>query len=260
MKLRIGRLSLFLFIAFLPVTACIYGVSNQDAAALFARGNSEYQKSDYASAERYYRQILDLGIENGPLYYNLGNSCFKQKRFGEAIYYWEKAQQKLPSDQETRENLELANLLLVDRIEIPEDPLPLKILTAILNFFTIRQKGWLVLALFVAANLLFSIYLLSAKPRFAFRALIGCSAIGLLFVVFACSFCWKIYERDYRKKGVVIEQKVDVRSGPGAENITVFTVHEGIKVRVHGYSNGWYQISLPNGWNGWLRQNYLRIL
>ncbi len=258
--MKSGRLSLLLFIQFLPGMAWGYGHSSQDAAALFVKGNTEYQKSDYASAESCYRQILDSGIDSGSLYYNLGNACFKQKRLGDAIYYWEKAQQKLPTDQEIRENLELANLLLVDRIEIPVDPLPLKVLTAIPTLFTIRQEGLLILALFVAANLLFSIYLLSAKPGPAFRAFVGCSAIGLLFVVFACSFCWKVYERDYRKKGIVIEQKVDVRSGPGTENITVFTVHEGIKVRVHGYSNGWYQISLPNGWNGWLRQNYLRVL
>jgi hypothetical protein len=25
-------------------------------------------------------------------------------------------------------------------------------------------------------------------------------------------------------------------------------------------SNGWHQISLPNGWSGWLPQSYLRIL
>ena len=43
--------------------------------------------------------------------------AFKQKRLGEAIYYWEKARHKLPADQEIQENLELANLLIVDRIE-----------------------------------------------------------------------------------------------------------------------------------------------
>jgi len=89
---------------------------------------------------------------------------------------------------------------------------------------------------------------------------VGCLGIGLLFMIFACSLSWKIYDQDFRQKGVVIGQKVDVRSGPGLENIAVFTIHEGIKVRVHGSANGWYQISLSNGWSGWLPQNDLRIL
>ena len=227
---------------------------------LFAQGNSEYQKGSYASAGDYYTQILNSGVDSGPVYYNLGNACFKQKKLGEAIYYWEKALQKSPSDQDIRENLELANLMVVDRIETRADPLPIRVLSALPGLFTINQESRVVFVLFIVANLLFSICLLSKNPGNSFRAVVATMVIAVLFVIFGCSLGWKIYERDYRKKGVVIEQKVDVRSGPGAENITVFTVHEGIKVQVHGSTSGWYQISLPNGWNGWLRQNCIRIL
>jgi len=232
----------------------------EDPSRIFAAGNAEYQKGDYASAERSYRKIIDSGIDSGSVYYNLGNACFKQKRLGEAIYYWEKARQKLPSDREIRENLELAGLLLVDRIEVPTDPLPLRFLLRMAGFLTIGQALRLVLLLFIAANAFFAIYLLAKTPRFAFRALIACFGIGILFLISAASLSWKIYERDFRKAGVVIEQKVDVKSGPGSENITIFTIHEGINVRVHESSNGWYQISLPNGWNGWLPQDDVRIL
>lgn len=259
--MRIGRLSFFLCALLFSEMSCVYASSPQEyAAKIFAQGNSEYQKGDYVSAEQYYRRILDSHVDSGPLYYNLGNACFKQKKLGEAVYYWEKAQQKLPADREIQENLELANLLLVDRIEIPADPLPLRLLASVTGLFTIAQESQLVLILFIAANVLFSIYLLTKNPRRAFPALVSCLGIGILIIIFACSLSWKIYEKGHGKKGVVIEQKVDVRSGPGIENITVFTIHEGIKVRVHGSSNGWYQISLPNGWTGWLRQSYLRVL
>jgi tetratricopeptide (TPR) repeat protein len=229
-------------------------------AGLFAQGNSEYQKGNYPAAEQCYRQILDSGIESGPLYYNLGNTCFKQKRMGEAIYFWEKAQLKLPADREIRENLELANMLIVDRIEIPPDPFPIRIITVMQNLLTTAQEAWLVVILFIASNALFAFYLLGKNLRHSFRAFIGSLVIGLLFVLFACSLTWKIYDGDFRKKGIAVEQKVDVRSAPGNESIIVFTIHEGIKVRVHEYSNGWYQISLPNGWSGWLRQNSIRVL
>jgi hypothetical protein len=32
-----------------------------------------------------------------------------------------------------------------------------------------------------------------------------------------------------------------------------------MKARVHASANGWYQISLPNGWNGWLPQETVGI-
>jgi tetratricopeptide (TPR) repeat protein len=226
----------------------------------FAQGNTEYQKGNYPSAEQFYHQILDSGVESGPLYFNLGNACFKQKKLGEAIYYWEKARQILPADRDIQENLELANLLIVDRIETSADPFPLRILKWVQALLTTTQEGLLVLSLFICANALFFVFLIVKNPRYSLRALISSFVIGFLCLVFACSYFFKIYEKDYRKKGVVIEQKVDVRSGPGIENITVFTIHEGIKVQVHELSNGWYQISLPNGWSGWLQQGYIRIL
>lgn len=236
------------------------GPVQENTPGIFAQGNSEYHNGDYASAERHYREIVDSGIDSGPVYYNLGNACFKQNRLGEAIYYWQKARQKLPSDRDIRQNLELASLLLVDRIQIPEEPLPLRALSRVSGFLTIRQESRLILVLFVAANAFFSVYLLAKNPRRAFRALIACLATAILFLIFAGSLSWKIYERDFRKNAVVIEQKVDVRSGPGPENIVIFTIHEGIEVRVHESNNGWYQISLPNGWNGWLPQNDVRVL
>jgi tetratricopeptide (TPR) repeat protein len=244
-----------------PAADCIGAVPTQTyIEQLFDRGNSEYQKGNYGSAEQQYRQILNSGVESGPVYYNLGNVYFKQKRLGESIYCWEKALQKMPADQETQGNLDLANLLLVDRIEIPTDPLSLKILARMRGLLTIDQTSTLVLILFIVANILFSIYWLAKHPRSAAYALIGGFAIGFVFLLSGCSLSWNIYERAHRKEGIVIEQKVDIRSGPGPENIVIFPIHEGIKVRVLGSGNGWYQISLPNGWNGWLPQNVLHLL
>jgi len=250
-----------LFLLFLMFSWNLYALPGQDyLEKLFTQGNSEYQKGNYESAERYYSQILNSGFDSGSLYYNLGNACFKQKRLGDAIYYWEKAKHKLPADREIQENLELANLLIVDRIEISDNPWLLRILAGVTGLFTAKQEAWIILGLLFAANIFLALYLLAKNPRHSFRALLGCIGIGLLFLIFACSLSWKIYEQDYRQNAVVVEQKVDVRSGPGSENIAVFTIHEGITVRVHGSNNDWYQISLPNGWSGWLRKDSIRIL
>lgn len=228
-------------------------------ASLYAQANSEYQKGNYAAAEQHYQQILSNGIDDGAVYYNLGNACFKLKQLGNAIYYWEKAQQRNPSDREARENLQFANLLVVDRIETRPDPLSVRALSFALELFSLEQQSWIVLGLFIAANLFFTLYLI-LKTKNSFRALIVSLILGVLFIVFGSSLAWKIYQREYRKQGIVVEQKVDIRSGPGQENVSVFTIHEGIKIRVLGSANGWYQISLPNGWNGWLPRTCIRIL
>jgi hypothetical protein len=234
--------------------------SRESHEALFAQAGALYQKGDYQSAERDYRLLVDKGLRSGALYYNLGNTCFKQKKLGEAIYYWEMAKRLLPGDPDVQENLDLANLMVIDRVEIPPNPLPVRWLDTAVHKFTIQQEGRFLLGAFILANAVFAVYLLSTNPRLAYHALTISLALMVGVVAVGLSFGWKIYEGSNRTEGVVIEQKADARSGPGAENITVFTVHEGILLRIRGESGGWYQISLPNGWSGWLPRSAVREL
>ena len=235
-------------------------LASESFTTFFAEANDTYQQGDFVSAERIYKRLLDAGVDSGALYYNLGNSCFKQKKLGEAIYFWEKARQKLPRDQDVQENLDLANLLVVDRIEMPADPLPVRLLDNGVHLLSIEQECWIMLVLFAGANVLLASHFLARTGRGSFITLAGALSAAFLLLIFGSSIGWKIYERGHLNEGVVVEQKAEIRSGPAAGNITVFTIHEGSKVRIRGELAGWYQVSLPNGWTGWLEKTSLRIL
>ena len=129
-----------------------------------------------------------------------------------------------------------------------------------MNLLTIAQESKTVLSLFIGANLLIGFSLLVRNPRArSWLLTAGLTAAGFM-LLFGASMGWKIYQERNNVEAIIVEEKVDVRSGPGVDNITVVTVHEGAKVRVRGEISGWYQISLPNGWNGWLPASSIRIL
>ncbi len=248
-----------LFCVLILTGACI-AASAATPVTVFLQGNADYQDGDYSAAERCYRQILALGTDSGTVYYNLGNACFKQKQLGEAIYYWEKARRLMPRDLEIRQNLNLANGLIVDRIEIPEDGLPVRLASSAVHIFTIAQESRILLTLYILLNVFVGTYLLTRMRRLAFWALTASLTAGFFMVLLGISLTWKVYQESHNRDAVILEQKVDVRSGPGMGNITVLTVHEGIIVRVRSEINGWVQISLPKGWNGWIPSSSLRIL
>jgi hypothetical protein len=133
-------------------------------------------------------------------------------------------------------------------------------LDSVVHLLTVNQDGWTILVLFVLANVFFPVYLRVRSRRLAACSLALIVAPGFLLLVFGCSLGWKLYEKSSRLEGVIVEQRVEMRSGPGSENITVTTVHEGIQVRVRGESSGWYQVNLPNGWSGWLPKNAIMVL
>jgi hypothetical protein len=158
----------------------------------------------------------------------------------------------MPGDADVRENLDFASLMVVDRIETPEDPFPVRIVTDAVHFLTIAQESWISLILFFFANLAFSVSILARRPALGHWAFVTSVTLGFIVLLLVCSLAWKIYEENYRREGVVVEQRVDILSGPSSDYITVVTVHEGIKVRIRGETEDWYQIILPNGWSGWL--------
>ena len=56
---------------------------------------------------------------------------------------------------------------------------------------------------------------------------------------------------------MVLVEKADVLSGPAGDSATLFSIHEGLKVRIENTLPDWVQISLDNGWNGWVKKDAL---
>jgi len=254
---RLGPLILAVLLA---TTGAGAMVSRESPEQLFSAANTLYRQGDYSSAEAAYRGVLSHGIQSATLFYNLGNACFKQKKLGEAIYFYEKARRQLPGDRDIEENLELANLLIVDRVEIPPDPLPIRLLDRLVHILTIEQESWLALFLFASLNGFMILYHLASGRRTRLAGLVASLSAGTLLLLCLASTGAKLYEARYKQEAVIIAEKVDVRSAPAVQNITVFTVHEGTKVRIRARTEGWYQVSLPNGWTGWLESSTLRTL
>lgn len=73
--------------------------------------------ADYRAAAAGFRSLIDRGIENGGLYYNLANTYFRLGDLGRAIVNYRRAQRLLPHDPNVRENLRFARSLCQTPIE-----------------------------------------------------------------------------------------------------------------------------------------------
>lgn len=253
-----GAASIVLLLLFAP-GLCLPSHMDLSPEKLFGKGNSEYEKGNYKEAAECYRQLLRSGLESGAVYYNLGNICFREKRLGEAIYYWEKSLQKSPGDREALANLALADSLIEGGSRFVQDAPPARLFAAVQEFFSIEQQSLAALFLFVVTNLFFSVRLLAKDPRRSIRGIRAASVAAILFIVCTATLGWRIYERDFCTKGVVLESGVEVRSAPGQDSPTVSTIYEGTRARVDQSEGEWYRIRLVNGLSGWIHRDKLRI-
>ncbi len=223
-------------------------------ADFYGEGNRIYQEGDFAGALEAYESILDAGFESGDLHYNTGNAYFKLGRLGRAILHYERARRLLPGDEGVLANLELARTLTVDEVE------PLS------RFWVLSVWDWsigllprslllLVVALSYVGGMAGVVALILRRGT-AVAVWGGRLAVlgGVLTLVLGMNLMVRELGLGRAEEAVVLVAEVPVRSAPSEDgDLTVFTVHEGTKVRIDRRSDEWAEVVLADGKVGWLK-------
>ena len=82
----------------------------------------------------------------------------------------------------------------------------------------------------------------------------------LLLAVSAASWAVTDHRLSGQRVGVVLDELVEVLAGPGANNATLSTVHEGLTVEVLNLRQEWAQVILPNQLRGWIPLDSLGLV
>lgn len=254
MSTGIPRLALLLLVFSAPVV-----LHAQDE--IVDRGNVAYQEGDYTAAIEAYEAVIQGGFSSAGLQYNLGNAYFKSGNLGRSILHWERALALSPGDPDTRANLELARSLTADAIE----PMPTFWLFAL-------TSGWV--------NLLSTTFLLifvglawfTTTAGVVIRVLgrsdrmigLGRSStmIGLpLLLLFGATLFVRELGIGSADRGIVLVEMVPARSAPAEDDdLTLFEVHEGTRVRIDQRTGSWVEVVLDDGKVGWIPAETMEII
>lgn len=228
--------------------------------SLFKEGNSAYNKAEYQKAISLYEQTLKMGQFSAELYYNLGNSYYKLNNIAESIYYFEKAKQLDPNDEDIVINSNFAKNMTIDAIEkLPESQI-VTIQKKIYGIFNFSYWSYMTVILFWLFTGLFLVYLFiksaSLKQTFFF------SAFGIL-IFFMISFLitYSIEEKEKNTNSAILfSNQIDIWSEPNQQAELLFSLHEGTKVEVLDILENWKKIRIANGSEGWIENASLRYL
>jgi len=236
-----------------------FSVANADiesATALFQKGNENYDTGNFDQAIEEYQKIVDLGIKNPKVFYNLGNAYFRKNQLGEAILNYRRALVLEPRDDDGMTNLAFVKLFTLDKIEEQRvNPLS-NLLHWFVNLFSLDELTiFAFLSYFL--SIVFGILILFRRKRKA--SLSGLTVFLVILVIFSSLFATKLYFNSIRN-GVLIAPQSEVRSGPGKDYTLQFTGHEGLEFQINEEAEGWYRISLPNGVKGWIPKEAVEII
>jgi len=220
---------------------------------LLSRGNTAYEQGQYDAAAEAYRNVLRYGVKDPMAEYNLGNAEFRLGNLGQAVLHYERARRMSPLDPDIETNLAFARAACFDHVELPPRNAVLGFIETLQNRLGPDRQAWLVLALFwlVAALVAFGL----SRPG-AWSAWQGWLLAVLLAAVTLCAVSWAmtLNRLEGVRWAVVLEPAAEVRAGPGANNATLFTVHQGLTVEIRAERDEWLQVSLPNGLSGWIER------
>ncbi len=214
------------------------------AKELFQEGNKSYEAGNMAEAQNLYNKIIRQGLGNAHLYFNLGNTYYRTGQIGLARLWYERALTESPHDNDIRHNLDIVRSRIGEKQNIGK------------NWF--RENASLILWTAAAVNFVFfTILVMSLYDQKEWlwwaRWLSGIVFLaGLFFTAMTVSASRQIY-------GIIIDQRVEVRTGPGMENRVGFIVPEGQKVVVFNTLSSWKQIGVPEkGLKGWVQNKTVK--
>ena len=220
---------------------------------LFERGNLLYQEEDFRGAIEAYEAVLSSGFESAALHYNLGNAHFRAGELGRAILEWERALVLAPGDPDALANLALARSLTADTV----DPLPRFWLLEVVSWWIDLVPRGLLLAIVGAAWLaLAGVAVLRILARGEDARRWGerlAIASGLVVLVLGANLLIREAGLGRAERGVILAEVVPARSAPAEEDdLTLFEVHEGTRVRIDQRAGDWAEIVLDDGKVGWV--------
>ncbi|MCP3980033.1 MAG: hypothetical protein GY716_12075 [bacterium] len=226
---------------------------------IFERGNSAYDEERWPEAADAYRSLLMLRIRDSRVEYNLGNTEFRLGNLGRSIVHFERARRLAPADEDIRLNLAYVRSFCLDQVEPAELPALLALIFRAQDRLGPDIQAWFALALywFVAGVLAWALAT-PGRMRPAHGWLLASAMLALVLTVAS----WSVTHGRLTGKqiGVVLAQSVEVLAGPGENNSTLFTVHEGLTLEVRDVREEWIQVSLPNGLHGWLSRDAVEVI
>jgi tetratricopeptide (TPR) repeat protein len=246
---------LMFLIAFELVTA-----RAQNPEVTFQQANQLYQQGKVADAIAQYEGIVASGLVSGEVYYNLGNCYYKQGDIPRAVLWYEKAIRLMPADDDLRHNLQLANLMLADRIEPTPKLFIWEYWDGVKSTVSVKVATWLVYAgylMLIGSAVLFFLARSYASKKLALFAG-GVSAI--LFALVLTVFIAKVKDTQRTDEAILQSQIVTVKNSPDEKSSDAFVLHGGVKVQIIDKVGDWLKIRLADGKVGWMVESAAAII
>jgi hypothetical protein len=237
---------LFVFIALLVLFNTVsfaQGTSVDNAAQL-------YKEGAYTKALDVYLDVYKKTPKVTDVLYNIGNVYFRLNQLGESICFYKRAEKYSCRDKDIVGNLKIARSKILDKAGENKGSSFLSNFN-FMTFFTMNEVMIGFVVCFSVFSVMILLWVLKKRGEFFKNIFFVILVLFLIYVVF---MGLKVRQEFFIKEGVIISNKVEVKTGPSETLSTLFFIHEGIEFRLIKHLGKWSEVRFQNGFIGWVNE------
>lgn len=223
-------------------------------------------KDLFLQAAKKYQLLINSGISNADLYFNLGNSYLQSDQLGRAIVNYERALNLQPNNRQFQSNLNAAQAM-VQTETTPQEltsldkGLLLKLKNG--NSILINMVGQQAIIVLIVLSSLTFWGLVILRTMGHKLSLWKCATLpGLLLIVSLVSIHFHAENTAQLGNAVIVEQRLQLHEGDGDQfaEVAVLDSAEGHRVQTLAHRGSWTQIQTTRGHIGWVPDHVLELL
>ncbi len=219
-----------------------------------------YDSKNFKISIQHYQKLINEGYKSYQLYFNLGNSYYRNNELGKAIYYYELASKSNPADDDIKINLAIATSKTIDKVNSKENFFITAIKTNILLSFSTFTWSIFTISFISLASILFFIFINSNNILIKRISFIGTCFCFILFTLSYFLGYTSLKSKSENKFAIITSKEIKILNEPTISGISKFNLHEGTKIRIVENKGEWILIKLDNGNEGWIKTTDVGII
>lgn len=221
----------------------VFGFAVQ--AQTIEQAQEAYQTGNYSAAIGLFESALAENGGSAALYYNLGSAYYADRQYGQALVHYLRADRLAPRDTDIAAQIQRVRAERIDGMLTETDWV---VVTAALSaeYLTLTETAISVLVLW---GLFFCVVGLRLWRGGWATSL---AVYGIVLVLGMGVLAARVYVDTQRPQAVVTVSEAQMMSGPGFRYLPLFTVYDGLDVRIIERREQWVRVALPDGRQGWI--------
>lgn len=229
-------------------------------ADLAQKGDSAYSQDNFVLAEQLYLESIKTDGSSSTIFYNLGNTYYRQGNLGKAIVNYERALKLDPTNADARDNLEFVKSKITDR-QIDEGSIMTTLWNNIISTFKADTWAWiavLLFALFLAGAFTYMLSSVVMIKKLSFFGGIVIFFLCVATIVISFAAANRITENRY---AIILPPSAQLSTTPRearTQSEEAFLLHEGTKVEIvdsisTSADGKWYEVKVGGRERAWIK-------